>query len=1225
MKKACEKSALIDTKMLGYIQFNNRWAFDNIEFLREALNQTSYFMNNFWTTIWELATDYWAFKNIFKSKPKTRLAGLWIERTFNNELKRFINTIWQWWISAKKNWLEATFKVNEIWKDAESIKNFLLNWTITDSKWWIWRTEFLSDSATKWNMTFSEIFIEWSSPSLLDLDNFVNIITSVKNTYEAWWYDWEKLLKFMWKAWEGWDFFATLMVWAQWNLKASLVNQLLLTDTRAAKDSIQSNILSKIEWTVAVQWLKVTDWQLKSLVRDLLWESLYKSSWMWQVQKAVNEVRSVYSFLKFTWWMVSWPLLAMNAFVIGSSNFLAKKIWLPLSTDHKIVDFFLDELNVLKASSTYKDMNVRLDNEIGWTKFWWLTDKVFNPEKHPILNTIARSWWQSVPDMMMESSVKRLAVTNALSAWWITYKNADVVLDMLKKWRWIDTNILKDIHGKSETFWTNYYTHWNILALSRNRFSSWFAINAMQWYMFSRAWEVLNAMHNVARDISDWKLNTWAKFIDYIEDPAHRELKTFIYMPFLTGKMWYYLDSMVWKDEEDENQSKRIVEYAVWLNDYMQSMTQNFFWRIVTWMFETWWAYLDYTDINWEQISLYGWVKAEAYWVLRDIMSQLYRELKTLDAVISPLRNMKAWYSLHDAIASGWTELDKVMWWMGRFWLLPWMETYDLKKIPEKDDFIWMLLMNVDETNESLKTSNRLKAVAEIDKLLNPAKDEYSFMNLLTYMPVLKHFFKDDPAISETMYNQFLRHTESDSVIKNLYAWKFDPKLLNSENTYRIFSELTEFDLSSNRVDQDLKTQLHAYWLTEMKNEAFMKLLWDKMWETNLMESISKYAPNIKEMQLAKIIAFAESEVPGSSRVVLSYLANTAMEWMTQKVNMNKGLDQFTAKSMNQLTEEELIALQQWVIQQYYPSLFVSDKTSWFRLVEERLKQLNPKGFTTSPALAKFVNSLWFLDLIAYNEWRKWDTSAWYIKNVYSYIGKYVTDPKHRLNLMSAANETIQNLTTDRELRNTLQLWTVLWNIDILDKVLKDESFMKANWDIVSKALDIVFGTVDWLNQIGLKAAREEIWDAGSWGRGSKAYRQWLYSAWKKYTPWQYDSSNRKAAEELQDKMPRLLQNIPQWYSPKRSNSVWYNVDAKYNTARPVQYNDYLYWEKAFNANKAESAQLVTWYVRRNPADVFDKSTTRSTYKTPQFKTAASIKIPKWKRIWKNIPYNAES
>jgi hypothetical protein len=50
---------------------------------------------------------------------------------------------------------------------------------------------------------------------------------------------------------------------------------------------------------------------------------------------------------------------------------------------------------------------------------------------------------------------------------------------------------------------------------------------------------------------------------------------------------------------------------------------------------------------------------------------------------------------------------------------------------------------------------------------------------------------------------------------------------------------------------------------------------------------------------------------------------------------------------------------------------------------------------------------------MAYNESRKADSSAPYIKNVYSLVGKYVTDPKQRINLMIAANETIQNLKTD--------------------------------------------------------------------------------------------------------------------------------------------------------------------------------------------------------------------
>jgi hypothetical protein len=82
---------------------------------------------------------------------------------------------------------------------------------------------------------------------------------------------------------------------------------------------------------------------------------------------------------------------------------------------------------------------------------------------------------------------------------------------------------------------------------------------------------------------------------------------------------------------------------------------------------------------------------------------------------------------------------------------------------------------------------------------------------------------------------------------------------------------------------------------------------------------------------------------------------------------------------------------------------------------------------------------------------------------------------------MIAANETIQNLKTDTWIRNTMRLGTVLWNIDILDKVLKDKAFMSANKEIVEKALDITFWSVADINARWLKAAREEIGTAWTW------------------------------------------------------------------------------------------------------------------------------------------------
>jgi hypothetical protein len=84
-----------------------------------------------------------------------------------------------------------------------------------------------------------------------------------------------------------------------------------------------------------------------------------------------------------------------------------------------------------------------------------------------------------------------------------------------------------------------------------------------------------------------------------------------------------------------------------------------------------------------------------------------------------------------------------------------------------------------------------------------------------------------------------------------------------------------------------------------------------------------------KQAGLNKIMAAAEASRPGSSKIVISYLANKEEYELMQKVTGNK------YPSTKDLTEEEMSAIQRQVLQDYYPYMFVADKTSWYKAITE--------------------------------------------------------------------------------------------------------------------------------------------------------------------------------------------------------------------------------------------------------------------------------------------------
>jgi hypothetical protein len=78
-----------------------------------------------------------------------------------------------------------------------------------------------------------------------------------------------------------------------------------------------------------------------------------------------------------------------------------------------------------------------------------------------------------------------------------------------------------------------------------------------------------------------------------------------------------------------------------------------------------------------------------------------------------------------------------------------------------------------------------------------------------------------------------------------------------------------------------------------------------------------------------KIMAASEAARPGSSKIVLSYLANQEEYELLKKVT---GKDY---PSSTDVTDEEMATIQRQVLQDYYPYMFTADKTSWYRAITE--------------------------------------------------------------------------------------------------------------------------------------------------------------------------------------------------------------------------------------------------------------------------------------------------
>lgn len=309
---------------------------------------------------------------------------------------------------------------------------------------------------------------------------------------------------------------------------------------------------------------------------------------------------------------------------------------------------------------------------------------------------------------------------------------------------------------------------------------------------------------------------------------------------------------------------------------------------------------------------------------------------------------------------------------------------------------------------------------------------------------------------------------------------------------------------------------------------------------------LDQWAPNAKNVGLQKIFALAENNIPGSSRAILAYAANRMQDKLVEQTNLANGVPLKSAKSENTLSTDELTEIQKTVIQRTYPYMYIADKSSWYSLIAERAKQIDPSVFgkkdkagnmNADKSMTSFVNSLGLMDMVAYSEAQKGNPNAQYIKSVYGMIGKFVQDPAARLNIMNNTYETVERLDVDPKLKATIKLGNALGNIDILDKALQDKNFVSQNRQTVDNAIRTVFGTLDHINKTGMSTILEDLKDeTGPIATATKqpyyngsAYNQGL-SYGKSYGSSQHDSGNRQAYDQLSAKIPQLYKSLPADY-----------------------------------------------------------------------------------------------
>lgn len=935
---------------------------------------------------------------------------------------------------------------------------------------------------------------------------------------------------------------------------------------------------------------------------DMLGSPLLTKEW----SKRIWWMKSMYSFLKYSpiTWLVWWSLLLANNTLLWTTLILAKRRWLEWMMSSKAVEYLLDTEAFLK-SETRAWETIKNWYDQDWKNFFNKTlDNVFdiipNTNMWNKLRMFLQWWVHNVRDMTVENTVKRLSITQALSKNWINKTNMDLFIENIKNWN-ISQEFMTKLRADTALNWRQFFTVWWTSSLNRNRFSKMWYLNTLQNYVINRSDDVWSWIRKAYSDFKSWQFRTYWDFADYLTE-WNPEFKSILNNVLLAAKIWIYIDAMTeWHDWEDSD--KRIWKYVTNMSDYISSFKSTFFYRILTAPVEWMNKYYDYTGATWKSEEILEWIPVAFLNTLSEISTQMFKEWKVLNILTdSAIALLKTWdIDFVSDVAS--TDIDKIVNGMWRFSLLPWFDSYWQHWIESKDDTLGRIVFEFPAFNEAIRKSQRLKDIWQIEWYINDTGRAY--MNTLFNLPVLQSFYKSDRMPSwqfnEAAWKTIQSEIENNPTMKAIWNGEFPTEILNNEDiTKNLYSELLSHSYYWKKLWTKWEHVVSDYWLTEMEEKVFVQNIAEWLW-MSLEQLDSTLKSNRDKSYLVKTMAAAEASKPGSSKIILWYLANDAL----YKEKLARFGKWFTNADIDEWVENQM---KRNIVEKYYPFTYISDKTSWYKLAREYLSETKPDIFWTlknDSTLSSFVNTLAFTDMIYRWEAMNWDVDSKYIKNIFNVSAKYIKDPELRTKLVTNSLNTISNLeSADQSQKQLMRLWVLSANIDHYDKIKKDPIASTLYKDDI----DIFENTVRWVND-----SLNKVW--AHWLEGDlndDEKRQYYWSTWKKYFPKSNSSSNNKVKDDFQNAVNKYYNPAQNWVSYNKINKpesfelAWIRIQS------PKEYT--LYYKIYEDAYKATSENIVKQANRKYPAEYIEwMKFTKPTYWRRFYKTVWTV-IPKTRK-----------
>jgi len=903
------------------------------------------------------------------------------------------------------------------------------------------------------------------------------------------------------------------------------------------------------------------------------------------LQRIVGTLRWLYRILKYSpLSMQSGGLLFLNNTIVWAGLYLSKRRWLEQIINHDIIDKIMS-MGILKSENidwhiiqTLKDSGEFNGNLIDLLSKWFDILPLLSEKQKAISKSIFLWWVHTAFDLIAAHSVNRLSIAQAIAKSGIPLDQLDNMVKELAEngmskhsefWNWL----VWDAIGFRRDFMTNSRQS----LLGRNRFSNWILFTNMQSYSVARMDELIAATRRFRDDRGVKFKNLW-EFADYINND-NLELKWILNNALLSAKLWYYIDRVTGGDEDN---NERRMWYIKGLNEYLSAWEVAFFNQLLFAPFGAAQDYIKYGNITGKPMNLVDGIEVATYETLQKAMTMLMREGKILDLAINPIvayGKTWDWDFTKDVLTD---TLTKISEWLGRFNALPWMETFGLKRIEERSDPIWQLLLNLNETNKSLSDVNDLMNVQTIDNLING--NDNPIVKALTYMPVIGQPLKAAMGkwgfgFNEVVLNKMRRMVKEDPALTKIWNWEFPMEMLEDPAiTNRLYQELAAQDYTKLQYKWEWLHE-NKYGLNNMKDYVFTKNMVDKVFGGNLdrFEQVINQFQKGNDKWLVKLLAMAEGNEPWSTKAILWYMANRMQKDIINEYSGGRYI------SYKDIPVEVQSEIQKIVVGQLYPYLNIADATSWYKLAQERFEQLEPnimKWIAGDTKLNKFVNGLSYIDMMTERLADSGDVNASKLKNVYAMVGKYASDPDTRTRLVEYAMNSIQDSKLSMSEKIATRMWVLLGNMDFYSELKKDPVLQANYWDELKSFERFVW----WVNA-DINRYWSELMQGDMSPKGEKQYqgvKGYNYNK-SRYNP-DYDKNHKGNQEAKQQFIEKSKAFSPlEWFQWNRISSypsVRYSPQVL--ASKPYDaYRVYKEWASGW-----ESAKLTGDNPRKYPGQI---------------------------------------